>query len=1081
MHKIVYLIIFTSFAANAQNAFDKRSVKNTTNQTSTFINNLPKINGKNNVQKNIAPAYVSPVTASVEVNFRSTETKRAAIANRAEANVKAYVYLKTNGNKIAQNFNVDNYSTISSEQDAQGIYHTKLQQNINGIEVYGGEVFVHFLTNETYTHGYFIDIPANFNTTPAITKTQAIKKNNTSITPEFGTVTLNEKQLKLLNYTGAESVLKVFVYNNIPTLCYEITSRPNFIEQWISRINAQTGEVIESFNKTCHVDGPKTGSGTDLNGNSRNINSYQIGSTYYMIDASKTDMFSSSQSSLPDNPVGAIWTLDAGNTPASDFNHVTSNSANFSNTKAVSAHNNANTAYEYFKNTFGRNSINGKGGTIISVINVSDENGGSMDNAYWNGQLMAYGNGKTGFKPLAGGLDVGGHEMTHGVVQNTANLEYKGQSGAINESMSDIFGCMMDRADWLMGEDVVKLSAFPSGALRNLQDPHNGGNKLGDAGFQTKKMSEYFAGPENNYGVHINSGIPNHAYYLLATNITKEKAEQIFYKALTTYLTKTSKFTDLRAATIQAAKDLYTITEAQAVAAAFDAVEIYGAPVTGGGSAPIGNNVADLPTNPGSGFVLYYDLDNSVSYTLTKGDLTTSTSVGQITRNVKRKPSVVDNGSYAIYVGSDSKIYKLLLNGSKTETILSDEAIWSNVAISKDGKRLAAVTNNIDTAIYVYDFTKSEWKVYTLYNPTFSGVNSGGVLYADALEWDHSGTKIMYDAKNFVNNQSGTDYTYWDVGIVNVWDLEQNNWGDGSAEKLFSSLPNDISIGNAVFSQNSPYIVAFDYIDASNNSYAVQGYNLNTNKIASIFTGSDLGFPCYNRTDNAVCFNAFDGNNDPVLGVKNLTADKITATGTATILVNEAKWGVFYANGSRSLLFTQKDMLTFGFEGLNPQVNATISGNNITCTVPSNINKASLTPNFTSSPYSYVRISSARQTSGVNTNNFANTLVYTVVAQDGSTKNYNVTVNGGTVSVDKNTINKLLIYPNPTQHSIQIENLQNAQFNQIKIHNSMGVLVKTIALNNQSNLTLDFSEFAKGIYILNFEGKENASYKLMKN
>ena len=523
MHKIVYLFIFIGFVANAQNAFDKRSTKNTTNQTSTFINSLPKINGKyNSVQKTIAPPFIKPSMANVEVNIRSSDSKRAAIVNTADATLKAYVYLKTNGNKIAQTFNADNFTTYASEIDAQGFYHTKMQQNINGINVLGGEIFVHFLADETYTHGYWIDIPANFNTTPTISKAQAIEKNYNSITPEYGSVTLNEKQLKLLNYSGPESNLIIILHNNVPTLCYEISSRPNFIEQWVTRINAQTGEVLESFNKTCHADGPKTGSGTDLNGTSRPINSYQIGSTYYMIDASKSGMYSSSQSSLPDNPVGAIWTLDAGNTPASDFNHVTSSSANFSNTKAVSAHHNANTAYEYFKNTFGRNSINGKGGTIISVINVSDENGGSMDNAYWNGQLMAYGNGKTGFKALAGGLDVGGHEMTHGVVQNTANLEYKGQSGAINESMADIFGCMMDRTDWLLGEDVVKPSSFPSGALRSLQDPHNGGNSIGDAGYQPKKMSEYYSGSQDNYGVHINSGIPNHAYYLLATNITRE-------------------------------------------------------------------------------------------------------------------------------------------------------------------------------------------------------------------------------------------------------------------------------------------------------------------------------------------------------------------------------------------------------------------------------------------------------------------------------------------------------------------------------------------------------------------------------
>src|SRR5205085_423648 len=120
-----------------------------------------------------------------------------------------------------------------------------------------------------------------------------------------------------------------------------------------------------------------------------------------------------------------------------------------------------------------RNSINGQGGTIISVINVNQSPGVGMDNAFWNGKAMFYGNGNAAFTPLAKSLDVGGHEMTHGVTEASAGLEYKNQSGAINESMSDCFGVCIDRGNFLIGEDVVKTSVFPSGALRNLQDPHN--------------------------------------------------------------------------------------------------------------------------------------------------------------------------------------------------------------------------------------------------------------------------------------------------------------------------------------------------------------------------------------------------------------------------------------------------------------------------------------------------------------------------------------------------------------------------------------------------------------------------------
>ena len=108
-----------------------------------------------------------------------------------------------------------------------------------------------------------------------------------------------------------------------------------------------------------------------------------------------------------------------------------------------------------------------------------------MDNAFWNGEFMGYGNGNQGFKPLAGALDVAGHEMTHGVIENTARLEYRNQSGALNESFADIFATLIDRDDWTLGEDVVKSNVFPSGALRSLENPTKVGKETPDINQRT--------------------------------------------------------------------------------------------------------------------------------------------------------------------------------------------------------------------------------------------------------------------------------------------------------------------------------------------------------------------------------------------------------------------------------------------------------------------------------------------------------------------------------------------------------------------------------------------------------------------
>ena len=232
---------------------------------------------------------------------------------------------------------------------------------------------------------------------------------------------------------------------------------------------------------------------------------------------------------------------------------------------------------------------------LFSVVHFSQD----YANAFWSSPYMVYGDGDGAYLgPLAACLDVAAHEMTHGVIENSANLIYQLQSGALNESFADIFSAMVDRDDWLVGEDCT-LSA--PGYLRNMEDPALGLNP------QPTKWSEYQVLPINvdNGGVHINSGIANRSAYLLAKGLSTEglgnsigrnKTEKIFYRALTTYLLQQSTFLDARIATIQSAEDLYGVNseESLAATAAWDAVE-----VTDDIGAP--GNTSPKPTDPLSG------------------------------------------------------------------------------------------------------------------------------------------------------------------------------------------------------------------------------------------------------------------------------------------------------------------------------------------------------------------------------------------------------------------------------------------------------------------------------------------------
>lgn len=269
---------------------------------------------------------------------------------------------------------------------------------------------------------------------------------------------------------------------------------------------------------------------------------------------------------------------------------------------AQAAHDGAGVVYDYYAKSFQRDSIDGRGSPIVSTVHYGSDSA-DAENAAWIGeaQQMVYGDGGRIFKPLAYGLDVIGHELTHGVTDNTAQLIYESQSGALNEAYSDIFGALIDRANWTIGETVVKSPPFPVPYMRSLEDPnmngqYNPNNPLRGVG-QPATVSEYADLPvsrrADNGGVHINSGIPNHAAYLVAQAITREKMEQIYYRTLTQYLSPESDFLDHARATVRAAQDLYGQTEVAAVQQAFRQV---GIDVGGSNNVP-----APAPQQPSTG------------------------------------------------------------------------------------------------------------------------------------------------------------------------------------------------------------------------------------------------------------------------------------------------------------------------------------------------------------------------------------------------------------------------------------------------------------------------------------------------
>ena len=830
----------------------------------------------------------------------------AAYASRSPENLQQAAFRFMENVKQAMRIhNPENeFQVMRLWNDELGFSHIKMQQYYKGVKVYGGQVIIHGKSGLINTmNGTCFPTPT-INLTPLVNKSDAIRVVEKDMSAITHIIDPNQIKNKLLSYKESESELVVYHFKlNLlnEKLVWHITFRPNVLERWEYFVDAKTGEIVNKYNNTCS-DGPATANAIDLNGVTRTINTYQHAGNYYLINTTKP-MFNNGQSTIPDQLVGAIWTIDANNSNSGDFYQVTSSNNTWGDAASVSAHYNADNTYNYYKNTHGRNSIDGNGGTIISIVNVVNDDGSSLANAYWNGSAMFYGNGGNMFKPLAGAEDVGAHEMTHGVIQNTANLEYQYESGAINEAMADIGGAMVDRDNWQIGEKIIPAGSpyFPTGTLRDMSNPHNGGSSFNDPSYQPANVSEKYTGNQDNGGVHINSGIINFAYYKIAEAISKSKAEKLFYRALSVYMTKSSQFIDCRIAFEQAAKDLYgnNSTEMNAVSDAFYQVGI-GDPGTGGGGSGSGSP-GGIAVNPGQDYILSYDVnpndDNTLYISSTEG--TDFIAISQT--KLKRKPSLVDNGSWGVMISEDDRMRSIAMSGSYEENVISPDTIWDNVAVSKDGKRIAAITTSIDSAIYIYDFNLGYWSKYHLYSPTFTpGITVDNVLYADALEWDYTGQYVIYDAYNEMENNNGENVDFWDVGVIRVWDNGSNSWGDGKIEKVFTSLPEGVSIGNPSLSKNSPFIIAFDYYNANDNSYAVLGTNLETGETATIYENNELGFPNYSKKDDIVVFGTqYSGNN--VVAEIAMQPDKINSTGDAYLLINVAKWPVWYATGDRNL------------------------------------------------------------------------------------------------------------------------------------------------------------------------------------
>ncbi|WP_426450600.1 S-layer homology domain-containing protein [Paenibacillus sp. S-38] len=453
---------------------------------------------------------------------------------------------------------------VRKNTDSIGQSHYLYQQKYQGVPVYGKYINLHLdsgkkayaIQNQLLgsVSGLSVDV------TPALNGQEAVAKLRAELEAEIGqAITLGGKIGEKVEVPLPEAKLVVYPSEGQTHLAYEIkfTYIQPEIGSWVGFVDAHTGAIIHKYSNLHHADGDGAVVSENVGhkGDKKQLNVVQLDNKYYMADFTKL-MFS--QHPGHDLP-GTIETYDyndllKASTQKTELLPISSNSPVFNSqagsqaSHGVDAHYNAGQVYDFFLKEFGRNSLDGKGMGINSIVHVPNKYNQPLDNAYWlsGANAMFYGDGSL-MKCLACASDVVAHELTHGVTEFSAGLVYENQSGALNESYSDILAAAFDSEDWLIGEDT-------GSALRSLETPSLHGQPDHMRAYQPLH-DDVNEEKGDHGGVHINSGIPNHAAYLIAKKVDELKIAgwsgrrvmaHLAYHSLTKYITPVAEFEDAR-------------------------------------------------------------------------------------------------------------------------------------------------------------------------------------------------------------------------------------------------------------------------------------------------------------------------------------------------------------------------------------------------------------------------------------------------------------------------------------------------------------------------------------------------------
>ncbi|MEN7549753.1 M4 family metallopeptidase [Rapidithrix thailandica] len=716
---------------------------------------------------------------------------------------------------------------LDAETDELGVTHYRLQQVLNQVPIARSMMIVHVKDGKVLkVNGeWFRDLP-KLNNKPVLAEGAALQQALTKVKAKtyiWETKMAKEHVAGLRANDGVVDVTKPkgkLVYiseGNEPNahqlklaFKFEVFAVDPFIKEDVY-VDAGTGQVLFKESKIHKANTPGTAS-TGYYG-SRSITVDQSGGYYYARQTGTRyiELYNMNGATVPQN----------GSRP--NGSTVSSTSSTFSGSGNaryyIDAYWGAEVTLDFYKEKFNRNSYNNAGGKIEIFVNGS----GSIanNNAFWFGSFAYFGNSTSG-TPFTS-LDVVSHEITHGVTGNSARLVYRGESGALNESFSDIFGSYAEHYagvgdKWTMGEYISFQRSMSNPNAHRQPDTYQG---------------TYWVNPssgQDNGGVHTNSGVMNYWFYLTSeggsgrndrgntfsvSGVGIEKAAQIAYRALTRYLTANSGYSAARTAVINAARDLYGTGSCEE-AAATDAMYAVGVgsafsgncsgqscdAVTGLSVSQVSTNAATVGWNAVSGvssYTLEYKEASAGNYTslTVNGSSRNLTGLTPGTTYQIRVKYTCTNGSEADYattsfttqqdnqdcnaltglsvgnIGESSAVVSWnAVSGVSSYSVeykVSQSGSYTTVNANSNSVTLSGLTASTGYDVRVrYTCSNGETAPYVSTTFTTSGGTTGcdGIPEWSASEYYYTGDRVaynnsIYEAKYFIFYYPPTDTRYW--------------------------------------------------------------------------------------------------------------------------------------------------------------------------------------------------------------------------------------------------------------------------------------------------------------------------------